>query len=189
MLVMGIDHGTKITGYGFLEMDLETKKWTYVDHGFIRETKVSYPLSLFFMADQIRRLIRDIQPNLIIFEGPKSMRGFKAHQALVELLGCLKGVAIQCNKPYIEIEPTSMKSIVAGNGWASKEEVARSVSTILKIPYEELVGVEYYKTGSKKGQVKKYILDGTDALALALALPDYYKRFRRIDYKGVGNDL
>jgi crossover junction endodeoxyribonuclease RuvC len=197
---MGIDHGSKITGYGLLSLDSTNitnerglkssiNEWSYVGHGFVKDSKISYPLNLVYMSRSVRDIIRHYEPKIIVFEGPKSNRGFKSSQALVETLGCLKKVAIELNRPYVEIEPTSLKLLIAGHGWATKEEVARAVSTKLNIPFEDLVPVEYYKSGKKVGQFKKYILDGTDALGLAMAFPDYYRKFGRLHFKGVGNDL
>jgi Holliday junction resolvasome RuvABC endonuclease subunit len=100
-------------------------------------------------------------------------------------LGCAKRLCVELGIPFAEIPPTTLKLIVAGNGWATKEEVALRISEHLKVPYESIVSVTYYTQGLKKGQIKSYIMDGSDALALAMTLPVYLKRPGiKLDYKG-----
>jgi ATP-dependent protease HslVU (ClpYQ) ATPase subunit len=75
---------------------------------------------------------------------------------------------------------------LTGNGWATKEDVARRLSDLFEIPFEKLVEVTYYKQGIKAGQIKSYIADGSDALGLAIALPIMLKRQGvKLDYAGI----
>ena len=186
MLILGIDHGNKITGYGYINLDLDTREFTYVDHDYIFDSKVSYPVSLNFIYNRVKQVIRGRVPDVAVVEAPKHNRGFKSSQKQVELLGSIKQLLIAHNIPFVEMAPSSMKLLVTGFGHASKEEVARVLSDRFNIPIERLAHIEYYNSGKKEGQIKSYSWDGTDALGLALSFPAYILRGDKLDYKGVG---
>lgn len=156
----------------------------YIKSGFIRNTGVFYPKTLLYYPGRIKELIRELKPGLVSLEAPKNNRGFSVTQKLTEMIGCIKMVCMETQTPFIEIIPSSMKKIITGNGWASKEEVARTLSDRFEIPYEELVYVTYYIQGLKKGQVKSYITDASDALGLAVCTPEYLRRTKKLDYDG-----
>ena len=184
MLIMGVDPGNYIMGYGLVDYNRESKDIIYIDHGFIRETKLKYPYTLRNQVDTLAEVIRAKGPDLIVLEGAKHSRGFVSQQRQVELIGCIKRVLVKRLMPFIEIPPSTMKKIITGNGHATKEEVARAMSDIFNLPFEDLVIVTYYKQGFKKGQIKSYIADGSDALGLAFAFPTYYSRVKEFDFSG-----
>lgn len=175
MRVLGIDHGTKITGWGLIEAKYG-EPFRYISSGLFREQGTPYPEYLSAMAKSVADKLRDIKPDCVALEAPKDNRGFTTTQRLTELVGCLKYTCMNLGVPFSEIPPSTMKLIVTGNGWATKEEVANRISKLLNVSMEEIVGTTYYKQGIKKGQIKSYILDGSDALGLAIALPIFLKR-------------
>ena len=189
MIIMGIDPGNSITGYGLMDMNMTNGNLSYITHGVIRDHMIKYPTSLVFIPREIKDLVKEYEPKIVVIEGPKHIRGFRSHQVQVELIGTIKHVLVSSNRSFVEMPPTTLKKIVSGNGWATKEEVARSISTILGISYERLIEVEYYKSGKKKGQVKKEILDGTDALGLLLAFPTFIKKVKNLDFTAVGGKI
>lgn len=181
MRVMGIDHGNTISGFGVVDF---TEIPNYVDHGLIRKTLISYPKTLLVFPEMMEKRIVQFKPDMIAFEGQKDIRGYKPTQKLFELVGCYKQLAVKHRIPYVDIPPTTMKKYIANNGWASKEEVARVLAEIFKMDFEDLAPPLYYKTGTKRGQIKGYILDGSDALGLALCSLVYKKRIGGYDYDG-----
>ncbi len=186
MRILGIDPGTKIAGYGIIDMNIKTKEVTYITHGLVYQKGISYPISLPYIPKEIKKLIREYLPQVAIIEGIHATKGYKSHQKQTEVSGCIKQVFVSTNTPFIDIPSTTLKRIITGNGYASKEEVARSISTQMNIPFIELVEIENYKTGPKKGQLKNYILDGSDALGIALSFPVYFMEQKgRLEFKGV----
>jgi len=185
MRILGIDHGNTLFGHGLIDYDIETGDTTYVESDY-HFTGVSYPHSLHVVRAKVTELIDRLKPDILSFESPKSTRGFIPFQRLVELLGNTKGICIERGIPYVEIPPSTLKKMVAGHGFATKAEVADALSETLNLDLEQLVGVTYYKVGTKKGQIKDYIFDGTDALGLAVATPRFIKREGRLDYEGFG---
>ncbi len=163
-----------------------SKKASYVTHGLIRDPRINYPQTLFNYPAELSKIIEKYRPSVVGIEGAKDIRGYISTRNQSELIGCYKKLFIQFGIPYIEIPPTFLKKIIVGNGAATKEEVARTLSNIFNIDYEYLVQPTYYKFGPKKGKVKKYVLDGSDALGVALSVPQYILKVGKLDYKGRG---
>jgi Holliday junction resolvasome RuvABC endonuclease subunit len=186
MIIMGIDSATRLAGYGYMDFNVKTFEFKYISHGTIGNKQVKYPISLVTIPRRISDLITELRPSVVAIEAPNHTKGFGSTKAQMEMIGCIKRLLVQKNIPYTEIEAASLKRIVAGNGFASKEEVARVISDKLDIPFDKLAYVEYYKQGPKKGNIKGYATDGSDALGLALAFPFYIKEVNnQLDFKGV----
>lgn len=186
MLVLGIDHGTKISGWGLLNVSLDKNKeltFSHVAHGLVYRPKgMDYPYSMSYMVRALRDKLAEVHPDYVALEAPKDNRGFKATQVLTELLGSIKTMCMEAGYGFSEIPPSTMKKLVTGYGWSDKEEVARAAAVKLGLKFEDIVGVEYYKSGAKEGKVKRLLLDGTDALGLAMALVPYTKNNGGLDY-------
>lgn len=180
MIILGIDHGTRVMGYGVVEV-VNGQPPKYVTNGYY-DLEEGYPKSLLQLKQIVIELLDKYTPIAVALEGPNAVRGFMSHKALVECLGVIKSALLERKCPYLEIPPTSMKQIIAGSGYATKEEVAYSLADKLKLPFESITAIRYYKGGAKKGQIKEYILDGSDALGLALAFPIYLGRVGKLDY-------
>lgn len=193
MIILGIDQSTKNTGAGLIEATKDGDKVTYryITHRFIpRPSTIKYPESILYMTEQIRELLAELQPDLIAVEAPKDNRGFKATQVLTELLGAVKYTIMRSGYPFSEIPPSTMKKAITGYGWSTKEEVAIETAKILDIPFEQIAPAVLYKSGEKKGQVKEYVLDGSDALGLALSLIPYTRAQKGVlDYRPKGGSL
>ena len=185
MRILGIDHGTTITGYALLDADLKDGQveYRYNRHGTIeRPAGMKYPYTVKYMVSKLRDVLAETRPHYVALEAPKDNRGFKATQVLTELLGAIKALCMETGYGFVEIPPMTMKKTVTGYGWSNKEEVARAAAEQLGLPFEKVVKAEYYKSGAKEGQLKKLILDGSDALGLALTLVDYSKKAGGLDY-------
>lgn len=181
MIILGIDHGNTSTGWGLIESEFG-KPFKYVAHGLIEDPMIHYPVTLHKFTDMAGELIDKHKPDMIALEAPKDNKGFIATQKLTELVGCFKRLAISKHIPFSEIPPSTMKLMIAGNGHATKEDVADKVASILGLKFEDIATIEYYKQGLKRGQIKSYKLDASDALGLAIALQPYIKRIGGMDY-------
>lgn len=127
----------------------------------------------------------EFKPDVAAIEDAKDNKGFTSHQKQVELAGSIKRVLVELNIPYVCIAPSTMKKAITGNGWSDKEEVARRVCMTLGLRHSQVIATEKYKSGAKKGSIKSLILDGSDALGLALAFPDYVRRIGVFEFRGV----
>ncbi len=147
-IILGIDPGTRILGYGVISVSKGVK---LLDLGVVNLKKEgSHFLVLQKIIAEVSKLIRRYKPTLIAIEAP-----FYGKNPQVMLkLGRAQGAAISAGLlkdiPIYEYAPRSVKLAVGGKGSATKEQVAQMVQHILNFKCE----VKY--------------LDATDALAIAL---------------------
>ena len=150
-VIMGIDPGTRILGFGVISRKGHSKTPSLIDFGVINLTKEgSHFLVLQKILIEVTKLIRKYKPSLIAIEAP-----FYGKNPQVMLkLGRAQGAAISAGLlkdiPIFEYAPRSVKKAIAGKGSATKEQVKIMVENLLKF----------------KSEVK--YLDATDALAIAL---------------------
>lgn len=155
-IILGIDPGTRILGFGVVSVckgavTRKSKKVNLVDFGIVNLKKEgTHFLVLQKIIAEVSKLIRKYKPACIAIEAP-----FYGKNPQVMLkLGRAQGAAISAGLlkdiPIFEYAPRSVKLAVVGNGSATKEQVSQMVQSMLGFKCE----VKY--------------LDATDALAIAL---------------------
>jgi len=149
MIILGIDPGTHITGYGIILY--RPQKVEALDFGCIRPPKKATSSGRYLIIfEAIETLIETHQPEALAVEGQ-----FMHKNAMSALkLGMARGMAILAAErsgiPIFEYAPKKAKKAVVGHGSARKEQVQKMIQTLLNLP--ELPTPE----------------DAADALALAL---------------------
>jgi len=137
MIILGIDPGTAVTGYGVVKAVNNTVSW--VDAGVI-VTDTSAPLHrrLLLIYDGVRGKIEEHAPGRVSIE--EAFYGKNVHTTLV--LGHARGVAMlaaaQSGCEVAEYSPREIKKSVTGNGNAAKEQVEYMVKMLLKPPVEKM---------------------------------------------------
>lgn len=134
-VVLGIDPGSRTTGYGLVKVS--NGKTAYLDSGCIRIVKPneSLPLAdrLRIIFDAISNLIADHRPDEVAIE--KVFLSKNADSALK--LGQARGVAIVAaavhNLDVAEYSALEVKKSVVGTGRATKEQVQHMVTAILTL--------------------------------------------------------
>lgn len=132
MLVLGIDPGSRYTGYGVVEKN--GSDLIYIASGRInaaRAGELSARLPVIF--DGICEIIETYSPDESAVESI-----FFAQNAMSSLkLGHARGVSLlaigMASIPLSEYPPTSVKKAVAGHGHANKDEVQEMVKMTLKL--------------------------------------------------------
>lgn len=151
MLVLGIDPGSRITGYGMVEVQGNTS--TLVDFGILdlsREEEHNERLKQIY--EGIGRIIRVHRPDECALEmpvygkNPQSMLKLGRAQAAAMLAALNAGLEVT------QYTPKEVKKSVTGNGNAAKEQVWFMVRAVLSI-------------GDDHPVLK---LDASDALAVSL---------------------
>jgi crossover junction endodeoxyribonuclease RuvC len=132
-LVLGIDPGTAICGFGVVRVGGDSRA-TLVECGVIR-TRASEPLParLLTISDCITELIERHRPDVVALENV--FHGSNSRSALV--LGHARGVvmlaAARNGLDVAEITPAEVKRAIGGNGAASKDQVAAMVARLLRL--------------------------------------------------------
>lgn len=132
MLILGIDPGSRITGFGVINS--VGAKNEYVASGCIRIKGDALPERLDQVFSGITEVIRQYSPQEVAIE-----QVFMARNADSALkLGQARGVAIvaasQQSLPVYEYAARAVKQAVVGKGSADKTQVQHMVSHILKLP-------------------------------------------------------
>jgi len=134
MRVLGIDPGLQVCGYACL--DSEGHLGTIVEAGVLR-TDSELPLErrLNQIAEDIETLLNRFEPDVVAVE---QLYSHYAHPRTAILMGHARGVILQKSAAAgIAVESfsaTRIKKSLTGNGRASKEQMQRTMQTILGLP-------------------------------------------------------
>jgi crossover junction endodeoxyribonuclease RuvC len=149
MRVLGIDSGSRVTGYGVIDGD--GADCVYVSCGVIR-VRPSEPLAdrLHTIYRGIMEVISKVQPEAAAIEGIFHAQNVQSALKLGHVRGvCLAAVA-EAKLPVYEYSPLEVKCAVTGYGRAEKPQVQQMVCALLKL----------------KSPLETY--DASDALAVAI---------------------
>jgi len=133
MRILGIDPGSKATGYGFIEQ--QGNRLIHVDNGAIfTSSKDALAERLQLIYQQLSTLIQKHQPDTVAVE-----QVFMARNPASALkLGHARGVAllagINAGLPVAEYSALQVKSAVVGYGRAGKNQVQQMTRTLLNLP-------------------------------------------------------
>lgn len=149
-IILGIDPGSKITGYGVISA--EERKFSAVDYGCVRpplQTKLATKNKIIF--ESVNALIDRYTPDVLVVErqfilkiNPQSGLKLGMVAGVILLAASLRGI------PIFAYAPSRAKLTVVGNGQASKIQVQSMIKhqlSLAKLPTP---------------------FDASDALALAL---------------------
>ncbi len=133
MRILGIDPGSRLTGYGIIET--RGNRLLHIDNGVVTTRSGDpFPDRLKVLYDGIAKAIADYSPEAVAVE-----QIFLARNPLSALkLGHARGVvmlaAVNAELPVYEYTALQVKSSVVGYGKAAKNQVQQMVRTLLKLP-------------------------------------------------------
>lgn len=131
MRILGIDPGSRHTGYGVIECVSNRNR--HVAHGRIDATTGEMPARLLKIMLALSEAIREFQPDEIALE--EVFVNKNAMSALV--LGQARGAAIcavaQAGLPLSEYAAAQVKVALVGNGRAEKAQVQHMVKVLLNL--------------------------------------------------------
>jgi len=131
MRILGIDPGLQVCGYACL--DAERGEERLIEAGVIRtEGDDALEQRLNRIADDTESLLKSFTPEVVAVE---ELYSHYAHPRTAILMGHARGVILQkCAAASVEVRSfsaTRIKKSITGNGRASKEQVQRTIQTIL----------------------------------------------------------
>jgi crossover junction endodeoxyribonuclease RuvC len=148
-MILGIDPGTVIMGYGLLHVVNNVPK--PVGIGVIKLEKYDdLALRLKKIFERTVSIIDEFKPDELAIEAPFFGKNVQSMLKLGRAQGVAIAAALSRSIPITEYSPKKIKMSITGNGNASKEQVAGMLHQILGL-----------------GKDHKY-LDATDALGAAL---------------------
>lgn len=152
MIILGIDPGYAIVGYGVIEKTA-TNKLKVIDYGAINTPKdEDFPVRLAMIQDGMKTLISKFKPDAIAVEELFFNQNITTGIAVAEARGVILCTAIQYVPKLFEFTPVQIKQSITGYGKAEKKQVQYMTKSILNL-----------KETPKPD-------DAADALAVALCL-------------------
>lgn len=134
MKILGIDPGSRITGWGLLSLD--KNKIEYIASGDLKLGTGEFSGRLRLLHEELSELFITHQPTEFAIE--KAFMAKNADSALK--LGHARGVAVCVaalhDVAIAEYSPRSIKQAVVGTGAAAKEQVQHMVTAMLKPPHK-----------------------------------------------------
>lgn len=149
-IILGIDPGTNVLGYGLL--GIRGKEVRMIAMGVIDLRRVGdIYLKLGRIYERITGIIDSFLPDELAIEAPFLGKNIQTTLKIGRAQGVVITAAICRQIPICEYSPAEIKQAITGRGAAAKEQVAHIMQHTLKIPQEDMLP----------------FLDATDALAAA----------------------
>jgi crossover junction endodeoxyribonuclease RuvC len=146
--VLGVDPGSTVTGYGFVEK--AQRRLRCVDAGVIRASRnAPFCERLHGVFRGMVDLMRRYEPDEMAVENVFFAKNAKSALKIGHARGAALVAAVECGVRIHEYSPNEIKQSVVGYGLAPKEQVRSMVSRIL--------GLDFHPA-----------LDTSDALAAAI---------------------
>ncbi|MDF3078174.1 MAG: ruvC [Sphingobacteriaceae bacterium] len=159
-IILGIDPGTAIMGYGLVK---EVKsKLELISLGVVKLDHLDdHPLKLQRIFEKTVALIDQYNPDCLAIEAPFYGKNIQVMLKLGRAQGVAMAAALSRNMPIFEYAPRKIKQSITGNGNAGKEQVAAMLQNLMKF-----------------NETPEF-LDATDGLAVAVC-----HSFQRISTSG-----
>lgn len=133
MRVLGIDPGSRFTGYGLLELAGGGPK--HVDNGVIvLSQKMPLAQRLAALSEAIDELVSRYAPTTAAVETVFAHKNVQSALVLAQARGAILAVLGKHNLPVSEYSPAEIKSSVAGHGRAEKPQMQKMVRLLLGLP-------------------------------------------------------
>lgn len=149
-IILGIDPGTNVLGYGLLSVNGKEVKMLAMGVIDLRKVKDGY-LKLGRIYERIMSIIDSFLPDELAIEAPFFGKNVQSMLKLGRAQGVVIAAAISRQIPIHEYAPMEIKQAITGRGAASKEQVAGIMQRTLSITDDNMLP----------------FLDATDALAAA----------------------
>lgn len=131
MIILGIDPGTTIIGFGVIEKD--KSKLKLIDYGVIRTKKSDQSEKLLEINKELVKLIKKHKPAIAGLETLFFSTNKKTALAVAEARGSIMLTLRQNSIPVKEFTPNNIKSTVSGYGKSDKKAMEKIVSLNLGI--------------------------------------------------------
>lgn len=136
-VILGIDPGTLVMGYGVLIV--EGKKPRFETMGVLKlKQQENHYLRLHHIFSHVIQLIESYLPDELAIEAPFFGKNVQSMLKLGRAQGVAIAAALSRDIPISEYAPLKIKMAITGNGQASKEQVAGMLQRILKIPEQNM---------------------------------------------------
>ena len=132
MIVLGIDPGSKVTGYGLVEK--KDNEMTCIHSGHIAPSgRIPFYDRIHFIFQVMVEILDQYCPQEMAIEDLFYAKNVKSSLKLGHARGAVLIAAVHCGVNIFEYTPLEIKKSVVGYGRATKEQVRSMVQVILKL--------------------------------------------------------
>ena len=137
-IILGIDPGTTIMGYGLISV--KGNKVSLIAMGVVdlKKYKDHYQ-KLQRIFSRTLSLIDEFKPEALAIEAPFFGKNVQSMLKLGRAQGVAMSAALYRNLPITEYAPLKIKMAITGYGAASKEQVADMLRRFLSIPADQML--------------------------------------------------
>ena len=132
MIILGIDPGSRITGYGFVRY--RANRFEYLGSGCVRLPDGGLPERLDLIFKAVSQLIEQFAPDQFAIEEVFVAKNAGSALKLGQARGAAIVAATSAGIPVYEYSARKVKQAVVGKGGADKSQVQHMVKHILKLP-------------------------------------------------------
>jgi crossover junction endodeoxyribonuclease RuvC len=131
-IILGIDPGTTIMGFGLIKV--EKNQMYFLQLNELQLSKYSdHYVKLKLIFERTIELIETFHPDEIAIEAPFFGKNVQSMLKLGRAQGVAMAAGLSRDIPITEYSPKKIKMAITGNGNASKEQVAKMLQSLLGI--------------------------------------------------------
>jgi len=133
MIVLGIDPGTAITGYGIVQ-ELPDGSLNSITHGVIRTpAKMKMPNRLEILFDELSKIVAEFKPESSAVEKIFFSINVKTAMSVGQGRGVVLLALAKGNMDIGEYSPNEIKQAITGYGSADKRQMQEMVKVLLNL--------------------------------------------------------
>ncbi len=132
MRILGIDPGSRVTGFGVIEAD--ARRAVYIASGCIRADGADFPARLRVIFDGVQAVIAEYSPDVAAIENVFVQRNAASALKLGQARGAAICALVLRELAVHEYTPAEIKLSIAGRGGAGKEQIQHMVGALLALP-------------------------------------------------------
>ena len=130
-IILGIDPGSRKTGFGIIRLD--GSRTHYISSGVIRIPDTALPERLKTIFVSLNEIIQQFQPQEVAVENVFMAKSAGSALKLGQARGAAIVAAVSHHLPVAEYEARKVKQSVVGTGAATKLQVQHMVKTLLSL--------------------------------------------------------
>lgn len=132
MKILGIDPGTRITGYGIITVD--GNRLQHIDNGIIKtSSSENLPARLGIIYEGLMEVLTRFSPNVVSIEQVFLAKNPRSALTLGHARGAAVLAAVNSGIEIYEYSALQVKSAVVGYGHAQKSQVQHMVKVLLNL--------------------------------------------------------
>ncbi len=133
MRVLGIDPGSRITGYGLI--DKKGNRLVHVDNGAIfTDSHRDFPIRLQRIYRGLTEIIERYRPDAVAVENIFFATNVQSALKLGQARGAAIVAGVNAGVPVYEYTALQVKQAVVGHGRADKQQVQKMLKALLNLP-------------------------------------------------------